>query len=99
LRRVQVEHQPVLVGATGASVNCCGATGCFRSITSRTTRGWFWPTRTPAMKGSSPRTLPTRSRSCGLSSRPSTSITSRSGPATSECFAASAASDSMVTRV
>ncbi len=41
--------------ATGASANSSGATSCFRSMTRRTTRGWFWPTRTPAMYGSSGR--------------------------------------------
>ena len=56
------------VAATGSSVNCCGCTPCFRSTTSRTTRGWFWPTRTPAMNGSSGRILPSSSRSVGLSS-------------------------------
>ena len=38
-----------LVLMLGASANCCGATACLRSTTRRTTRGWFWPTRTPAV--------------------------------------------------
>ena len=65
----------------------------------RTRRGWFWATRKPAMKGSSLRTLPTSSRSAGLSSSPSMSITSRGGLSAMKCRADSAASDSIVTRV
>ena len=85
--------------ATGASMNCCGATACFRSSTRRTTRGWFWPTRTPAMNGSSERTLPTRSRSAGLSSRLSMSTTRRFGLSARKLRACSGWSDSIVTRV
>ena len=62
-------------------------------------RGWFWPTRTPAMNGSSLRTLPTSSRNCGLSSRPSTSITRRDGFSATKWRSLSAASDSIVMRV
>jgi hypothetical protein len=80
-------------------VNSCGAVGCLRSITSRTTRGRFWPARTAAMNGSSGRTLPTRSRSAGLSSRPSTSMTRRFGFSAMKWRWLSGASDSIVTRV
>ena len=85
--------------ATGASVNCCGATGCFKSSTSRTTRGRFWPTLTPAMNGSSALTLPTSSRSAGLSSNPSMSITSRGGLSVRNWRADSGWSLSIVTRL
>ena len=85
--------------ATGASVNCSGRTPCLRSNTSRTTRGRYWPTRTPAMKGSSARTLPTSSRSAGFSSSWLMSTTRRAGASTSNCVASSGWSDSMVTRV
>jgi hypothetical protein len=49
LGRVEVEHQPVPVGGHRGQRELLRRTGCFRSNTRRTTRGWYWPTRTPAM--------------------------------------------------
>ena len=84
--------------ATGVRVNTWGTAACFRSITRRTTPGAFWPTRMPAMFGSSARTLATSSRSAGFRSMPSMSTARRGGWGTKNCLAASLVSDSMVTR-
>ena len=99
LTRVEVDHQPVLVGRDRrqrehlrqrrpASGRSPGAPRPARAA----------PTRMPAMNGSSACTLATSSRSAGLSSMPSMSTASRGGLATTICLDASSASDSMVTR-
>ena len=99
-RRVQVEHQPVLVGrhrrqreaaaarpaASGRTPAAPRAAGTGRRARRRCT-------------GRRACTLPTSSRSAGSSSRPSMSTTSRGGSSISKWLATSAASDSIVTRV
>ncbi|CAM3827209.1 hypothetical protein ACAN107058_17635 [Paracidovorax anthurii] len=82
----------------GGSVNTWGRAARLRSTTSRTTPGAFWPTRMPAMLGSSGLTLATSSRNSGFRSMPSMSTASRGGVATKNCLAVSCRSDSMVTR-
>ena len=50
LLRIEVEHQPVLVGRhRRAARRPAAATGCLRSNTMRTTPGANWPTRRPLM--------------------------------------------------
>ena len=66
----------------------------------RTMRGWYWPTRTAAMFGSSVWVFATSSFKRGERSRPSMSTTSRCGPSTvKKCLAGSTLSLSKVTRV
>jgi len=59
---VEVQRQAVLVGGDRAQCERLAARmACLRSITKRTRAGGDWPTRMPAMLGSSARTLATSS--------------------------------------
>ena len=88
---VEVKHQAVLVVETGASEKISGATGCFRSSTMHDGRRVL--AHAHASDGVVGATLPSSSRRLGLSSRPSTSITRRSGVSTRKCLAARRLSD------